>query len=154
MTPASMRSVVVLPAPSGPTRPKTSPVAAVKPRRSTASVPAKRLVRPPAATAGSAMGPRGLERDRRVGRHAGLELVPGVLDVDADAVDERHPLRVRLHALRRELGLRRDEGDATRIAPVRVGVGPDQGRLAPADAAEVGLADLGAEPDVIEVGES
>src|SRR5579885_2660827 len=152
-TPASMRSVVVLPAPSGPTRPKISPAPATKLRRSTASVSAKRRVSSRASTAGSAMGLSGCEHDGRVGGHAGLQLVTRVLDVDAHAVNERHPLRVRLDALRGELGLRGDEGHTARVAPIRIGVGADHGGLAPADAAEVGLADVGAEPDVIEVGE-
>ena len=44
-TPANMRTVVVFPAPSGPTKPKISPGCTSKHRRSTARTPGKRFVR-------------------------------------------------------------------------------------------------------------
>src|SRR5512143_57150 len=113
MTPASIRIVVVFPAPSGPTRQKISPGTTAKRRRSTAVTPANLLLSPSTAIAGadSTIGACRREVDRRVSRHPGLQIVRRVLDIDPDAVDERHTLGMCLDALRRELGLRRDERD-------------------------------------------
>ena len=93
------------------------------------------------------------EFDVRIGRHAGLQLVIGIVDVDLDAVDERDALGVGLHALGRELGIGRDERDAPVILLAGIGVGGDGCILAPVNLAEVGFGDVGAQPDVIEVGE-
>ena len=109
MIPANMRRVVVFPAPSVPTRPKISPACTSKLSALTARTPGKLLVSPSATMAGSrtvlagqdlavsmaggADAGRG-QLDVRVGGHAGLELVVGIVDVDLDAIDERDALLV------------------------------------------------------------
>ena len=91
--------------------------------------------------------------EMRVGGHAGLQLVIGVVDIDLDAVDERDALLIGLHTLGRELGVRRDERDAPVILLAGISIGGDGCVLPPVNAAEVRLRDIGAEPDVIEIGE-
>ena len=86
-----------------------------------------------------------------VGGHAGLQFVIGIVDIDLDAVDERDSLCVCLHALGRELGVRRDERNASLVLFAGIGVGSDCCLLAPVNAAQVGLGDIGAQPDVIEI---
>ena len=58
-----------------------------------------------------------------------------------------------LYAFRRELGIRRDESDAAFIGLARIGVGRDGRFLILTHLADVGFVDVGAQPDVIEVGE-
>src|SRR3954471_17279275 len=113
MTPASMRRVVVLPAPSGPTIPKSVPAGTSKLRLSTAVTAPKRRVRPRTSMA---------EGD--IGGHAGLEVVRGVLrDAHLHGVDQLHALLARLHVARRELRLAGDEGDHAAVAPVLERIG-------------------------------
>src|SRR5574340_1346159 len=114
---ASSRIVVVLPAPSGPTRPKISPGDTLKVIRSTAVTPPNDRVSPSAriAAGDSGLATRSPARTRRlpeqslgIGRHARLELKRRVRDVDLDPVDELHALLLSLHVLRRELRFRRE----------------------------------------------
>src|SRR6478609_4855526 len=96
-TPASMRRVVVLPAPSGPTRPNSSPRPTSKLTPATAVRSPNARVRPSTRRRGSAIGSSPYRRfDLRqpdVGRQAGLELVGGVLEnAHLDGVDELDPL--------------------------------------------------------------
>ena len=140
--PASMRSVVVLPAPSGPTSPKISPARTSKLSASTAHTPGKLLVSPAATIADwashcslacaerTAAPPTSM---MRVGRHARLQLVIRIVDVDLDAIDQRHPLLVRLHALGRELSIGRDERNAPVILLAGIGVGGDRLRPGPSE---------------------
>ena len=79
MIPASIRMVVVLPAPSGPTRPKISPAVTWKVRPARATVSPKRLVHSRRRSmAFMARLSLARQRDLGVGRHPGLELrAPG-----------------------------------------------------------------------------
>src|SRR3954452_16739245 len=87
-TPASMRRVVVLPAPSGPTMPNSSPLPTSKLTPATAVRSPNLRVRPSTRRRGSATGLSPYRRPYRrlhlrqpdVGRQAGLELVGGVLE--------------------------------------------------------------------------
>src|SRR5512146_2344464 len=96
-TPASMRSVVVLPAPSGPTRPKISPACTSNESRSTARRSPKRLLIAETSMAAGAL--TSLHLHISVGRHAGFELVAGIVDIDLDAINQSHALLLRLHGL-------------------------------------------------------
>src|SRR5215472_18218365 len=93
------------------------------------------------------------ELDERVGGHPWLEFVIRIVDVNLDSIHERHPFLVGLDALGRELRARRDERDSARIFLAGIGVGGDRSVLPPADLAEIGLADVGPQPYVIEIGE-
>src|SRR5208282_2721940 len=156
-TPARMRMMVVLPAPSGPTMPKISPGEASKLRWSIARTPGKSLTRSRTTTVLSSTTVAALhgraELNRRVRVHPGLQFVTGIFNVDLDSVDERHPFLVGLDALGRELGLGRNERDLPRIRLVGVGVGVHRRGLAPSDATEIGFCHVRAQPDVIEVGQ-
>src|SRR3982750_1172975 len=126
-TPASMRRVVVLPAPSGPTRPNSSPRPTSKLTPATATRSPNLRVRPSTLRRGSATTLslcRHLHlRQPDVGRQAGLELVGGVLeDAHLDGVDELHPLLGGLYVLGRELGLGGDVGDLARGGLAGIGV--------------------------------
>src|ERR1039458_364165 len=112
-SPQSRRSVVVLPAPSGPTRPKISPWATDKSRWSTAVSSPKRRVRPVVSmmgcmallkfpftaryittvpTAPYGRGSDLLQHDLGIGRHVRFQLVPRIVHFDFDAVHQLHPL--------------------------------------------------------------
>src|SRR3954453_820526 len=115
-TPASMRRVVVLPAPSGPTRPNSSPLPTSKLTPATAVRSPNLRVRPSTRRRGSAtsLSPyRRLHlRKPDVGRQARIELVGGVLeDAPLDGIDQLPPLLGGLPVLGRELGLGGDVGD-------------------------------------------
>ena len=75
----------------------------------------------------------------------------GVVDVDADSINERHPLGIGLDGLRREFGLRRDEADAAVIRLARVAVRRHIGRFVEAYPADIRFVHVGAQPDVIEI---
>src|ERR1035437_796463 len=155
-TPARMRMIVVLPAPSGPTMPKISPGATSKLRGSIARTPGKSLTSSRTTTVLSSTTVAALhgraEVNCRVCGHPGLQFVTGIFDVDFDSIDQRHALLVSLDALGRELGLGSDEGDLPRIRLAGPGVGVNRRRLAPSDSTEIGFGHVGAQPDVIEVG--
>src|SRR5436305_14755069 len=88
-TPASMRRVVVLPAPSGPTRPNSSPRPTSKLTPATAVRSPNLRVRPSTRRRGSDMNSTLHLRQPDVGRQAGLELVGGGLEeAHIDGVDE------------------------------------------------------------------
>src|SRR5262249_39666727 len=106
MRPQSIRSVVVLPAPSGPTRPKISPRATSTVRRSTA-VRSQNL-RVSSCVLMITSGTL-LQDQLRVGGHVRLQLMLWVIDLDFDAIDQLQALLGRLNLLRGELGLRRNE---------------------------------------------
>src|SRR4030067_993241 len=89
--------------------------------------------------------------DARARRHAGFEFPLGVGDVDLDPVDEPYPFFSRLDVFGRELGLRGDEGDTAGILLPRVGVGSHLDGLPHLDAPQVGLLDVGPQPDVRKV---
>src|SRR5690606_7868581 len=116
-TAASMRSVVVLPAPSGPTMPNNSPGATSKVTRSTATVSPqwRDSSRTSMAWAGVIITPSVLLLVEQcdVGRNARLERESRVGDdLHLHGIHELHALLVCLHVARRELGLARDVHDA------------------------------------------
>src|SRR4051795_13715389 len=87
-TPASMRRVVVLPAPSGPTRPNSSPRPTSKLNPATAVSSPNLRVRPSVRRRGWAIASTLPPRQPDVGRQAGLELVAGVFEnAHLDGVD-------------------------------------------------------------------
>src|SRR4030065_448343 len=146
--PVRRRITVVFPAPSGPTRPKISPSPTVKVRRSTATVSWNFRVSPSVRIASNTHLPPLLRPDDRIRRHAGLEFPLRVGNNDLDPVDELHPLFLRLDALRRELGLGGDEGDAPGVLLPRIGVGVDRNGVPYLDPSQVGLLDVRPEPDI------
>src|SRR3954451_5243161 len=79
-TPASMRRVVVLPAPSGPTRPNSSPRPTSKLTPATAVRSPNLRVSPSTRRRRSATGSTLDLGQPDVGRQAGLKLVSGVLE--------------------------------------------------------------------------
>src|SRR5208283_4087247 len=107
MMPAIIRSTAVLPAPSGPTKPKISPAATSRVRSSTAMDPSKRLVSPRIWIVSLGMNRhrhlplRRGQIDQSIGGHSGFELVLRIVDVDFDPINQRHPLLVSLDALGR-----------------------------------------------------
>ncbi len=87
-----------------------------------------------------------------VGRHPRLELMIRIIDIDLDPVDQRDPLLVSLDALGREFGIRSDERDMSVILLTGISVSGDNRVLAPMNTPQVGLGDIRAQPDVIEIG--
>src|SRR5215469_10838923 len=157
-TPARIRMQVVLPAPSGPTKPKISPEATLKSRPSIARTPGNRFTSPRTSTSARAsltnrllLTRRG-QVDCRVGRHPRLQLVIWILEIDLDPIHKGHAFYVGLDTFRRELRVGRDECDVAPIVFAGIRVGCDHRRLAPVDAPEIGFIDVGAKPDVIEIG--
>ncbi len=158
MSPATRRKNVVLPAPSGPMRAKSSP------RRDVEVDAAERGVRPEALheaarfdhggpqrsdAEGTARGfvdsgrARRASRDRHLRGLAGDErLGPAGVEVDLRGVDEVHALLARLDRLRRELGVGRDLRDVSReeLPGERVDARPAR-RIALLHAAELRLGD-------------
>src|ERR1039457_2557206 len=127
ISPHSMRSVVVLPAPSGPTSPKISPLATVRSRWSTAVSVPKRLVRPLVSMMVSmilsmvaSIPP---QQYFRIRRHVGLQLAARILHLDLYPVHQLHPLLLRLDLLRRELRLRGDKRYMPCIEFARIRIG-------------------------------
>src|SRR5512135_2091925 len=122
-TPASMRSAVVLPAPSGPTSPNSSPGATSNVRPSTAVRSSNRRVRPRSEIADCVtplrLGTRaGLLSDFQphIRRHPRLEVVGGIAgDPHLHRVHQLHALLGGLHVARRELGAAGDEGDGAAV---------------------------------------
>src|SRR5512146_1449417 len=162
VTPASIRKMVVWPAPSGPTRRKTSPAAGLKLTLSAASTFPSRLASPRTSTAvlapssiglrwGVRWGLRWGEGDLRVNRHPGNQFVGWIVKIDLDSIDQGHTLGVSLHALGGEFGLRRDCRYAPRIAFARVGVGGDADRLSQSHPADVCLINVSADPHVVDI---
>src|SRR4051794_6092890 len=100
------RSVVVLPAPSGPTNAKISPSAISRFRSWTAVTSPNLRVRCSAMT--MPIEPA-LKNDLRIHRHVVLQLMLGVRDVNFHAIHQLHSLFFSLNLLRRELGFRCDE---------------------------------------------
>src|SRR3954471_21898925 len=92
-TAASMRSVVGLAGPAGPTRPNSSPRPTSKLSPATAVRSPNSRVRPSTRRRGSATGSTLHPRQPDVGRQAGLQLVAGILeDAHLDGVDQLDPL--------------------------------------------------------------
>src|SRR5688572_17761826 len=154
-TPASMRRVVVFPAPSGPTRQNSSPRVTSNERSSTAATTPNRRVSPLAVTIGTAgMISPARRRDRGpmqldVGRHARFELHFRVaVDLHFNPVDEAHALLRGLHALGRELRLRRDVHHAPGVALAGERIGADRRRVAEVDRADAVLRNEDAHPPV------
>src|SRR5688500_9176912 len=102
ITPVNSRIVVVLPAPSGPTRPKISPCPTSKVRSVTARIAPNDLLNRASlmATIGSLRPVR--ESDPRISRHTGLEFHFRIRDSDLDAVDQLYALLFGLNTLGRE----------------------------------------------------
>src|SRR6266545_4113383 len=150
--PAIRRSRVVLPAPSGPTRPVISPgtISAVTP--SSAVLAPKRLTTPSSTTAEADTALR-LERDADRHGHALAQPVVGIAHEDTQPVDELGAQLRRLDGLGRELRGRRDEADPAVIGARGIAVGGDLHRHAGLDAAEVGFGDMGAHPHLVGEGE-
>src|SRR5439155_5534957 len=92
-----------------------------------------------------------LRVDLRVGRHARLERAARVRHGDLHAIDEIDALLLRLHVLRRELGLRRDLTNDAGEPPTRERVYAERRRLAEPDPAEIRLRHVGAQPEVVRV---
>src|SRR5512138_764862 len=116
-TPASMRSVVVLPAPSGPTMPNNSPGATSKVTRSTAIVSPKWRDRSRTSMAWAGVSitssVRLLIEQCDVGGNTRLERESLVGDdLHLHGIHELHALLVGLHVARCELGFARDVHDA------------------------------------------
>src|SRR2546426_8341273 len=132
MTVASRRSEVVLPAPSGPTRPNSSPRPTSRSSRSTAVTPANLLRRPRTEMALTASGgkSRYLQVQHGVGRHARLQDLVAVADRDLHAVDELRALFLGLDVFGSELRLLRDEDDLAGEGLARVGIDLDVDRAA------------------------
>src|SRR5690606_13274390 len=172
-TPARIRSVVVFPAPSGPTIPKSSPAWTSKLRASTATWSPKRRVRRSTVSAGSAPPPPAapavpesvrraasstisvaLDHQAHVGGDPRLEVEVRVAgDRDLDGVDELGPFLLRLDVPWRELGLARDVDDPAVVLAVAERVGADPRRLADPDAADPVLSDVDPAPAVAGVHE-
>src|SRR5512141_795089 len=173
--PARSRIVVVLPAPSGPTRPKISPRSTERVRPSTAEVSPNRLASPsiriavmgaPSETSaliGASVlhlppwarkrRPHSLDLECSVRRHAGLQLHRRVRNRNLDPVDELDALLLRLDVLGCELGLRGDERDYSFVLLPGVGVGRHDRPLSCSDPSQVGLGDVPAKPDFPQVGD-
>ena len=117
MIPQRRRMVVVFPAPSGPTRPNSSPFGTSR----ESSIKCGQ---------GSESFGQGLQSQWRswilhfslperggiiprisVGRHPGLQLAVWVLDIHFDPIDELHPFLLGLDLLGCKFGFRGDEGD-------------------------------------------
>ena len=88
-----------------------------------------------------------------IGRHAGFEFVIRIVDVDFDSVYKRHALLVSLNALGRELRVGRDKGDSSVVLLTGISVGGYCRVLAPMNTSEIGLGNVCAKPDAIEIGD-
>ena len=117
ISPHSMRSVVVLPAPSGPTSPKISPRATSRFRWSTAVSCAEAPRQVASFDDRFARLHLLTQQNLRIRRHVRFQLVLRILHLDLDPVHQLHPLLLRLNLLRRELRLRRDEASRARCTP-------------------------------------
>ena len=87
----------------------------------------------------------------RLDRHARLENAGLVVGRDLDAVHEFRALVGGLHVARRELGLRRDEGD--RAGQPLAGIGHERRGLADLQLRHQPLVDVEVGPRVIEIGD-
>src|SRR4030042_647451 len=139
--PHRSRMVVVLPAPSGPTRPNISPWRTLKSRPRTASTSSKVFLRPLAEMANSGMEASLLGRrersDHGIGRQSGLEQAVLIGQLDLDAEHQLDPVLARLHVLRRELRLGRNVGDRSGERPVGESVDRNLGPVAQLDPARL-----------------
>src|SRR5262245_37145969 len=111
MRPHSMRMVVVLPEPLGPSMPKISPASIEKLMPSTAVSAPKRLTSPSTAMTGGMALLRGA--DPRFGGQPGLERAAGRVDRDLHAEHDVGLLLFGERGARRELGAARDLHHAT-----------------------------------------
>src|SRR5258708_6639885 len=158
MSPASSRMSVVLPAPSGPTRPRILAAGSSALTPSRARVAPKLFTRPATRAAGNATALT--SRSLRVARercrlrrghlhrngHALTKHVVGIGHDDAEAIHQVIPHLIRLHALRRELCLRRDEADRAFVLLARHRVDAHVYRHPRLDAPETRLRYVGADP--------
>src|SRR5579863_4940940 len=145
----SIRTIVVLPAPLGPSSPKTSPRRTSKLTWSTAVKAPKRLVRSLVCIAGDSGSIVSRKRDLR--GHPGLEFVLGLQHLDLD-VEGADVLASAPHvALGRELAFLPDRHDAAGENLRRRGRQFHLCRLADVKRAEVGLFDVDARPDCREI---
>src|SRR5271168_3764313 len=112
--PASMRNIVVLPAPSGPTRLKISPGRTEKLRSRTATTSPKLRLSPRTSIAleldsiARNVSVRFVQIDGGIGGHPGLEFAIRIIQVDLDPIDQCHPFLVSLDALGSEFSAVRD----------------------------------------------
>ncbi len=98
--------VVVLPAPSGPIRPKTSPCPTTRSRPSTAETAPYLLTRPVAWIAASFTAlPFRTDVDLGVRRHAGFQQALGIFQLDLHGKNELGALLFCLHRLGGKLRL-------------------------------------------------
>src|SRR5688500_9435234 len=149
-TPASIRNVVVLPAPSGPTMPNSSPACTSNVSASTAVTSAKRRVSRSSVTA--SLTARRLELYIR--RHTGLQLIRVISgNRDLDRVDQLHTLLRRLHIARCKLGLTRDERHASIECFARMTVRCDRSVLPHCHSPHLILAHVDADPAVARIHE-
>ena len=151
-SPARSRSSVVLPAPSGPTRPVTWPgsIARAEPiegRRRVAAEPLGDAARPPPAVHVATAASAGLCIEADGDRHPLPQAAVGVVDDDPQPVDQVGAQLARLDRLGREFGGRRDEPDVPLVdlAPAR-NRSDIRGHFG-LDAAQVRLVDISPDPD-------
>src|SRR5580704_2301736 len=165
-TPASMRIVVVFPAPSGPTRPKISPECTSKLRSCTARTGPKLFPSATTSMAGRLSAARSaavrsmdvpcgiatpfplVNLNADVGGHARLEFEIRIVDVDLHEINESDALGGRLHSLRRELGLRGNERYAAMIGFAGICVRGHGTILTPVNFAEICFRHVDLHPDV------
>src|SRR5277367_4536423 len=126
--PANMRNMVVLPAPSGPTRLKISPGRTEKLRSRTATTSPKLRLSPRTSIAleldsiARNLSISFAQIDGGVGGHSRLEFAIGIVEVDLDPVDEGDAFLMGLDALGSEFRAIGDEGDASVIFLIGISV--------------------------------
>src|SRR5215204_2771793 len=164
-TPARIRSVVVLPDPSGPTMPNSSPARTSNDSASSAVRSPKVRVSPMTETAGSVRSVRCMVRSSAARRHdgvlepdvsgkTGLEIHAQVAgDADANLVHELHAILGGLHVPRRELRDARDVRDRAGVALGRIGIARDCRALTELEVADFIAGDVDANPAILEVAE-
>src|ERR1043166_6785540 len=162
MSPQSIRSVVVFPAPSGPTSPKISPVDTLKFRRSTAVSAPNFFVNSRVSIIGSITKRAALncpdrparqllQQDLRIHRHVRFQLAPRVLHVDFDAINQLHALLLRLNLLGREFCLRRNEAYFAVVDLALVRIRSHLHRRPDPHFAEIRFVDVAAQPRMIDI---
>src|SRR3990170_2094099 len=163
--------VVVLPAPSGPTRPNNSPLLISRFRLSTAMFPPKDLVRfvvfiAPKEVSSCLLSPVScllspvscllthdplFQKYLHIRRHARFELIIDVLHAHLNPIDKFHALFLRLDVLRREFRLGRYIGDRALVYLPRIGIRSDLGLLTELHQPELAFFHVHLDPRVFKV---
>src|SRR5918994_5642283 len=145
-----MRKSVVLPAPSGPITPYSSPGPTSNDTSWSATVSPKCRVRPRASTASPSLMLRPA-REYELTRHADAEPALRIGHRDFHGIHLIRALLARLDRSGRELGRRRDPGDSAGQRDDRVGpIHPDPHLLPETERGELGLGDVGAEGERVQ----